>query len=332
MLGKTLKILVCVVLAVVIFFIVAWQFDYSRPEGPTWGATFSQYYAKELLKIDWRETYRAILDDLNFKKLRLVAYWEYLEPVRGALNFEDLDWQIDEAEKLGKDITLAVGFRLPRWPECHEPDWAKKLDSADFKKSLLGYISGVVSRYKERDSIKMWQVENEPFLSSFGECPPVDTALLEEEVRLVKSTDPNRPVMITDAGELGLWTKAAGYGDVLGTTLYRIVWNPVIGKFEHFLPPAFYTWRAWLVEKLFGVKDVIIAELQAEPWAVNNASLSNTPFDGQAKNLNLDEIKNILDFAKKTGLKDAYLWGPEWWYYRELNGDPGWMEFGKTLK
>ena len=153
----------------------------------------------------------------------------------------------------------------------------------------------------------------------------MDTALLEEEVRLVKSTDPNRPVMITDAGELGLWTKAAGYGDVLGTTLYRIVWNPVIGKFEHFLPPAFYTWRAWLVEKLFCVKDVIIAELQAEPWAVNNASLSNTPFDGQAKNLNLDEIKNILDFAKKTGLKDAYLWGPEWWYYRELNCDPGWM-------
>jgi len=329
---RALKIIGWVIAAIVLIFIIAWQFDYSTASGPVWGATFSEYYAKDLLKIDWQKAYEAILNDLNFKELRLAAYWEYLEPTQGALDFNDLDWQVQEAQKFGKDIVLTVGYRLPRWPECHRPDWAKKLSASDFQKSLFEYISGVVNHYKDVSSIKMWQVENEPFLSTFGECPPLDPNLLKEEIKLVKSIDSGRPVMVTDTGELSFWLRTAGYGDVMGTTLYRVVWSSLLGKFRHFLPPAFYTWRAWIMENFFGTKDVIIAELQAEPWAVNNASLSNIAFDKQMENLSLDDMKDIISFVKKTGLKEAYLWGPEWWYYRELNGDPSWMEFGKTLK
>ncbi len=329
---RILKTIGCIILAIALFFAIAWQFDYSRSEEPIWGATFSEYYAKDLLKIDWQKAYEAILNQMNFTKLRLVAYWEYLEPERDKKDFRSMDWQVDEAEKSGKKITLALGYRVPRWPECHTPEWAKKLEPADFRKVLLDYMGEVVERYKDHNSIESWQVENEPFVSTFGECPEPDPGFLKKEIDFIKSIDPSRPVIITDSGELSLWTRAARYGDILGTTLYRIVWNPSIGKFKHFIPPAFYAWRARIVEKLFGAKDVIIAELQAEPWAVNNASISNIAFEDQTQNLELDEFKSILDFARKTGIKDVYLWGPEWWYYRELNGDPSWMEFGKTIK
>ena len=150
---------------------------------------------------------------------------------------------------------------------------------------------------------------------------------------VIRNVRPNtRAKIVTDSGELSLWVHSSQYGDILGTTLYRFVWNPIFGKFEYFLPPAFYTWRAWIVEKLFNVKDVIVSELQAEPWATNNASVSNIAFEHQTDNLSLDDFKTIIGFAKKTGIQDIYLWGPEWWYYRQLNGDPSWMEFGKTIK
>ncbi len=329
---KILKIVCCVIIALVLLFIISWQFDFTRSTGPVWGTTFSEYYAKDLLKIDWQKTYEVILTELNFRKLRLIAYWEYLEPNKGEMDFKDLDWQVSEAGKLGKKIILALGYRVPRWPECHSPEWIKQENQSDFEGSLLDYIKMVINHYKDNDSIEAWQVENEPFVSTFGGCPPLDVNLFKEEIALVKSIDPTRPVIVTDSGELSLWTRAAQYGDVLGTTLYRFVWNSTLGKFKHFIPPAFYTWRAWLVEKLFHTKDVIISELQAEPWATNNASVSNIAFEHQTDNLSLDDFKNIVDFAKKTGIQDIYLWGPEWWYYRQLNGDPSWMEFGKTIK
>jgi len=329
---KILKIILYVIIGIVLFFVVSWQFNFTRSTGTVWGTTFSEYYAKDLLKIDWQKTYEVILTDLNFQKLRLVAYWEYLEPNNGQMDFKDLDWQVSEAENHNKKVTLALGYRVPRWPECHSPEWAKQMNQSDFQTSLLDYMGKVIDHYKTQSSIESWQVENEPFVSTFGECPPLDIGLFNKELSLVKSHDPSRPIVITDSGELSLWTKAAQYGDILGTTLYRFVWNPTIGKFEHFLPPAFYTWRAWIVDKFFHGKNVVISELQAEPWATNNASISNIPFDHQTDNLTLDNFKNIVDFAKKTGIQDVYLWGPEWWYYRELNGDPSWMDFGKTIK
>lgn len=320
------------VASIVIIFFVCWQLDFSHGTEPVWGATFSQYYATVLLKIDWRAAYEAILNELPLQKLRLIAYWEDLEPEQNKLNFGDLDWQVNEAQKRGKDVVLVIGYRVPRWPECHAPGWAKQLNKTDFQKSLLIYLGEVVNHYKSSESIVSWQVENEPFLSSFGECPTTDANFLKDEVKIVKSADTTRPVIVTASGELSLWTKEAQYGDIVGTTLYRIVWNPVLGKFRHFIPPAFYTLRAWVAEKLFHAKNVIITELQAEPWAQNDATITNTAFDKQTQYLNTDDLAKNVAFAKRTGLKEIYLWGPEWWYYREENGDPSWMEFGKTLK
>jgi len=89
-----------------------------------WGIVFSQKHA-EFLGLDWKENYSAILDDLGVKHLKLIAYWDLIEKEPDNYDFSDLDWQTQEAEKRGAKILLVIGIKVPRWPECHFPDWAE---------------------------------------------------------------------------------------------------------------------------------------------------------------------------------------------------------------
>src|SRR3989338_5721806 len=50
----------------------------KKAEKIIWGVTFSKPYAQGL-GLDWKETYLAILDELNVKNLRIPAYWNELE-------------------------------------------------------------------------------------------------------------------------------------------------------------------------------------------------------------------------------------------------------------
>ena len=101
----------------------------SRGETPakiTYGVTFSAPYAREI-GINWKKAYRALLDDLKVRHLRLPAYWSEIELKRNRFVWDELDFQIEEAAKRHADIIVGVGRRLPRWPECHTPEWAKAL-------------------------------------------------------------------------------------------------------------------------------------------------------------------------------------------------------------
>ena len=50
-------------------------------------------------------------------------------------------------------------------------------------------ITETINRYKDNQAIKAWQVENEPFLKGFGECPKLDKEFLDnaEEFTVVSS-------------------------------------------------------------------------------------------------------------------------------------------------
>jgi len=184
------------------------------------GVTFSRQQA-EGFGLDWQKTYIDILDNLGVRYLRLSAYWSDIEPVRGAFDFKILDWQIEEAKKRDAKVLLAIGRKLPRWPECHMPGWAAELDAEDQNRAVLGMLEVVVARYKDESAIWAWQVENEP-LFPFGICPPSDREFFEEEVLFVRALDFSRPIVTTDSGELSFWIVAGSQGDIFGTTMYKI--------------------------------------------------------------------------------------------------------------
>ncbi|HMB65864.1 MAG TPA: endo-1,4-beta-xylanase, partial [Patescibacteria group bacterium] len=213
------------------------------PKEAEYGITFSKLKAREL-KLDWKQAYVDILDGLDIKKLRLAAYWSEVESDRDEFTYRDLDWQIQQASQRNIDIILAVGGRLPRWPECHFPGWAGNISREKRQKQLLDYIQKTVNRYKDNSHIQAWQVENEPFLSShFGECPPLDKDFLDKEISLVKKMD-SRPIVVTDSGELSLWIPAASRADIFGTTMYKQTYSEKLGSYvEYPIRPGFFHFK-----------------------------------------------------------------------------------------
>jgi len=261
----------------------------------------------------------SVLDGLKIKKIRIAARWSEIEPAENDFNYADLDWQLNEAAKRKTDVILAVGYRLPRWPECHNPSWVKELRPA-----VLAYIEKTVRRYKDNPAVSVWQVENEPFLP-FGECPPFDVSLLDEEIALVKKLD-SRPVVVTDSGELSIWVRAAKRADIFGTTMYRWVWNELVGSYEYPIPPAFFRAKERLTKLFIGSsKPFIVIELQAEPWT--HKQIYEISVDEQLKLMPLSEVVETINYAKLTGFSDYYLWGVEWWYYLKQNGHPEYWNY-----
>ena len=100
-----------------------------------YGATFSPRFAEQF-GLDWKAAYRAMLDDLRIRTVRVAAYWDRVEPRRGEYDFSETDWLIAEAGKRGAEIVLAVGQKLPRWPECFVPEWVKELPMEEREAAL----------------------------------------------------------------------------------------------------------------------------------------------------------------------------------------------------
>ncbi|MEI6627552.1 MAG: hypothetical protein WCL61_03070 [bacterium] len=321
-----------IILSILILIIIGSYFLNFSPKKVIYGVTFSQQYAKDELGLDWKQVYTAILDDLKVDHIRLSAYWNHNEPSQGISNYEDLDWQINEASKRNVKIILAVGDRLPRWPECHSPEWAKKLAQSDFETALLNFVETTTNRYKGNKNIIRWQVENEPFLGTFGECRPLDKNLLKKEIALVKKIT-NQPIMVSDSGELSTWIPVSQVGgDILGSTLYNVVYNPNIGYWRWFFPPALYQFKAWYIRTFTPVKKVIIAELQAESWHKAGLNLSQMTLKQHFETMTPQGLLYNTAYAKKAGFDEVYLWGAEWWYFmKEKQNYDNYWKAGKTL-
>ncbi len=277
----------------------------------TYGITFSTKYSKEL-GIDWREAYLALLQDMNVDHLRIPVYWDEIEPQPGELQLDDVQWMLDRAAENDAHIILAIGERVPRWPECHPPEWAKQQWPADREAAELSMLERLVDRFRNNEAIVMWQVQNEPLLSTFGECPLRSTEHVARTVQVVRSIDDTRPIMMTDSGELSTWTGLTGITDVLGVSMYRITWNRFLGYFYYTLPPEYYSIKARAIRPF--VDGIIISELQAEPWPPGK-SITETSLAEQYTSMNPKRFQRNVDYAQRTGFTDIYLWGPEWWWY-----------------
>ncbi len=329
---KWLKRIVITLLIILIVITITLWFLARKPvpESITYGMSFNTMYAREL-GLDWKETYDALLDDMQVRHVRLAAHWPMIEPVKDTYNFEELDYQVQKAEAVGATVVLAVGRRLPRWPECHVPTWAAEQSWQEQQAELIDYMTTVVNRYKSSPAVIMWQAENEPYLSlfAFEHCGALDEQFLEQEIALIKSLDGTRPVLVTDSGNLGTWKGAYSQGDAFGTSVYVHFWNPEIGQFRTFLPPWFYRAKEKVITYAYGKKPTYLIELSAEPWLV--APVATVPLDVQFTRMDVEKFNDILEYARGTRYETQYLWGGEWWYWLLLKNESAMWERGKEV-
>jgi beta-galactosidase GanA len=315
-------LLIC--FSIVIFFIYT-----PRNSEVVYGVTYSKPFA-EYMGLDWKDTYLALLDDLEVKRLRIPAYWTEIEKEKGKYTFDDLDWQMEQAASRGAGIVFVVGQKQPRWPECHIPEWVDTLGGEERTAEIEETIATVINRYKDNPAIIAWQVENEPFLP-YGECPTIDEDLLDMEIATVRKLDPTRPVIITDSGELSTWYSAASRADILGTTLYRIVWNDKLGYVHYPISSLFYRFKAAFITYFTDVEKIVIMELQGEPWGPKN--ILEMPLEEQYESMDAEQFRKNIEFVSNVEFSEAYLWGGEWWYWlKTVKGDDRlWEEARKVF-
>jgi hypothetical protein len=324
---KRHKILsVVFITTIVLISIIVWQSVISlqmlmkNHGGPAvYGASFSPEQATAL-GLDWKETYQALLSDLGIKRFRLNSYWDVLEPKQGEYDYSSLDYELEQAKAHGATVTLSIGLRQPRYPECHQPGWASSMSKNDQDQALYSFVTQVVNRYKNDSTIESWQLENEAVNTVFGVCAHYDRDRLISEFGLVKRLDSSRPVIMSVSNEYGL-PVGDPRPDEFSLSVYRIVNNAHLpgGYFTYPFTPLFHGLRAAIIER-FIHRPVFVGELQAEPWGPK--FLADMSMDEQNKSMDAAKLTSIVQYARDTGLSTFDLWGAEWWYWRLQHGDP----------
>lgn len=252
-----------------------------------------------------------LIDDAGFRRFRLMSYWNEHEKEPGKYDFTQLDWQIGMASNNGCLVSLCLGARQPRWPENHWPDWALKLTREERSKALLAFIKKVVERYRDRDCIVSYQLENEALLKSFGRNPEVDRKRLRQEYDLVKNLDPKRPVIMSTSTSWGIPIRKP-IPDLVGFSYYQVVYSK--GAYHTaFHTPLLHRSRKRLI-RIIKRRPVFIHELQLEPWGPT--AIWKMPVKEQDKSMGPAQIKKNVGLARKVKAYPIDLWGGEWWYWR----------------
>lgn len=293
----------------------------NRDVATTLGVSYSVKYAEEL-GIDWKTGMLAMLDEVEVKNFRLMSYWDLGEPENDEFDFEDLDWQIDQATRHNATVSLALGQRQPRWPECHVPEWAKQLDQQRYEDELFEYMRVVVERYKDSPAIVSYQIENEAANNVFGDCPKYDPDLLERELKFIGELDPDATIITNASSQNGHTIRGpVNFADKVGFTIYHNAHFDAFNRqygWRYLFPSHWHSWKAGIIS---GIKDVdiFVHELQAEPWGPE--ATVNLSSEEQAKTMNPEQLRAITNYTEQSGIKEIYFWGAEWWYWRHTEFD-----------
>lgn len=317
------KVVVCLTVFIAFSFAVMYGiarwYIWTQANVPyTLGASFIPDYA-ESLGLNPRQTLHAMLSDLGVRNLRFVSYWNNVEPIKGHYDFRALDWEFAMADAAHAKVTLSVGLRQPRWPECHPPAWVNtSAPDNQWEPALYQYMTTVINRYKDNPALESYQVENEYFLKAFGQCHNYDRGRLVSEVKLVKKLDPHHSVIVSRSNNnVGLPIEAP-VPDEYGVSVYKRVWVPFVGRYvEYPFPAWFYAFLAGGSE-ILQHKNMIIHELQAEPWPPHSESISRISIAVENQSLSPARLKGRFTYGEATGIRTVYLWGAEFWYYRKV--------------
>jgi hypothetical protein len=322
------KVLIVFLLIFVLFLaqayaIAFWYQQKHKNEPVNFGVTFISNYA-EYYGLDPQQTMYALRDDLGFKRFRLVSYWKDIETSPGVYDFSELDWQFKAVNEVNGQVTLALGLRQPRWPECHAPAWVDAKNQQQWYPQLLNFTQAVIDRYKDNPALVSYQLENEYFLSVFGECQHFGAprSRLVDEFNFVKKIDPNTPIILSYANNYFGVATGKPRGDVYGVSVYdRVFESRYLKRYVNYpFAPWYYSWRAGLQQILTG-RPSMLHELQTEPWAPTDIKSAST--QEQYKSMSPKILQDQIKFGLDTGFKDIDLWGGEWWYWRkQTQNDP----------
>lgn len=299
------------------------------PRAKEFGVSFSLHRCSEL-GLNKKDVLISAIDELGFRRFRLMSYWNIHEQKPGVYDFRELDWQLDLIAKYGGEVSLCVGKRQPRWPECHITKWGAALPKEQWHQALFDYIEVVVKRYKDHPALVSWQLENEALLKDFGYCVDGDYSRkrLKTEFNLIKRLDPNHPIIMTLSDSWGIPLRRPK-PDSYAMSLYRITINKAHTYVYSKRPAWFYRTRALAIQ-LLQLRPAFIHELQTEPWLPK--SILEIPIEEQLKYMNPQILRSNIGFANQTGLHPIDLWGLEWWYWlREQEHPEVWQTVNDCL-
>jgi hypothetical protein len=333
-----------------------WRTLPVEPRGSTrLGISFRPRQA-ETMGLGVREALRTLLA-YPFELVRLGAYWDRLEPGAGTFDPGDLDWQIEAAERAGKEVIVCVGgvknFGYPEFyvPRHHlrqalrEGSLIGPVSHPDLLAAATSFVTRVVERYRGHASIVAWQVEHEavdPLGMEHSWRLAAD--FVEGEVNAVRRADPSRPVLLTGflptsiAVRLQQWWRtrdqgdslavAGRLGDIIGIDYYPRHALIAAGRLTAYLDGDRSPWRKRFAAPAHG--RLMITEGQAEPWEAVTAPpnprqrvMYSCPPDQVIENYN-----RCLRRAGQAGIRlEAYLfWGTEYWLLRSRSGDSTYLD------
>lgn len=308
--------------------------------------------------LEARESYVALLEEIKFDWVRLPFFWDQMVSEDGELMVDDLKFAIEEADKRGVGVIIALGAKTPYYPEYKWPnEVAAKVkfgDTIDINHpaaaDILQIDRALVEQLSVYDNIISWQIENEPYLASINNWK-IDESLLVAEVKVVRGTDRfARPIILNHVGPATFdrrWQtllNLLGPGDVLGVNAYFKTQGVDLLAFEIFDREVHIKWPKWFVfptqswlllspdydqlkreAQAKGI-DLWILEVQAEPYIreVNDAR-SDTFFYSTGDLVKADK------FTRSWDVKSIGLWGAHFWQFREGIGDRSWMDTVKMI-
>ena len=319
--------------------------------------------------LEVRPTLQALLG-YPFQVIRLGAYWNRMEPEPGAFRTDELDWQVEAAEKAGKEIILCVGplktFGYPEFfvPKHHLPQpfpehrLVKASEYPALLRASMEFITRLVERYKQHESIIAWQLEHDAVDPLGAEHSwRLEAGFVEQEAAAIRNADATRPLMMN--GFLptshpvrisqGWQTRDQGdslavaqrLADMVGIDYYPRHALLPLGKRTLYLDgsasPAHRSRRSQLLNwAAANHKRLLISEGQAEPWEALTVP-ANPLHQGLYSCLPENIISNYANcmgwFGEEVPLYAYLFWGAEYWMLRKQSLDSSYLQaFARILE
>lgn len=338
-----------------------WQRLPVAPRGPTHlGISFRPLQALEF-GLDARAALHELLD-YPFQIIRLGAYWNRIEPEPGTFHTDDLDWQIEAAERAGKQIILCVGplktFGYPEFfvPPHHlkepfpEHTLIKPSAYPTLLEAAIAFMNRLIERYKDRKNIIAWQLEHEA-VDPLGieHSWRLESAFVENEAEALRKADPDRPLLMNGfmptsfPVRISQWWQTRDQGDSLalamrladmvGVDYYPRNALVRVGRRTLYLDGSHGAQESRGRKQLLDwaashERRLLVTEGQAEPWETVTTP-PNPKSQGMYSCLPEHLITNYNAWMDTSGGGShifAYLfWGAEYWLLRKRGEDSSYL-------